>query len=46
VLSGDFDVNEGTNRFPVDVSSIPNGLYMIRIVITNEILTQKVMIVH
>jgi len=46
VLSGGFDVNEGTNRFPVDVSTIPNGLYVIRIVINNEIMTQKVMIVH
>jgi hypothetical protein len=46
LFNGDFNVNEGTNRFPVDVSAMPNGLYMIRLTINNEVLTQKVMIVH
>lgn len=46
VLHNYFKVSEGNNHITMDVSTIPNGLYMIRLVNNDEIITHKVMIVH
>jgi hypothetical protein len=46
VLLREFNVKEGSNHFTLDISTLPDGLYMIRLVINNTIITHKVMILN